>query len=73
MPRTARVVVAGVPHHVTQRGNRRQQTFFGPRDYQRYLAIAVETFADWAKLARQRACRGQSRARSEPTFADRLA
>ena len=24
MPRLARVVVPGVPHHVTQRGNRRQ-------------------------------------------------
>jgi putative transposase len=45
MPRTARVVIAQVPHHVTQRGNRRQTTFFEPRDYQRYLAIAAETFA----------------------------
>lgn len=28
MPRMARAVVASVPHHVTQRGNRRQRTFF---------------------------------------------
>ncbi|MFZ5626936.1 MAG: transposase, partial [Bacillota bacterium] len=28
MARIARVVAPGVPHHVTQRGNRRQQTFF---------------------------------------------
>jgi len=28
MARLARVVVPGVAHHVTQRGNRRQDTFF---------------------------------------------
>jgi len=28
MARLARVVVAGVPHHITERGNRRQQTCF---------------------------------------------
>ncbi len=28
MPRIARAVAAGIPHHVTQRGNRRQRTFF---------------------------------------------
>jgi putative transposase len=38
----ARVVVAGTPHHVTQRGNRRQQTFFGDADYIRYLQLAAE-------------------------------
>ena len=31
-----RVVVPGVPHHVTQRGNRRQQTFYGESDYALY-------------------------------------
>ncbi len=39
MARLARVVVAGVPHHVTQRGNRRQVTFFEDDDYRRYLAL----------------------------------
>lgn len=39
MPRTARIVVPDVAHHVTQRGNRRLQTFFGPEDYQRYLEL----------------------------------
>ena len=29
MARIARVVVPGYPHHVTQRGNRRQAVFFG--------------------------------------------
>ncbi len=28
MPRIARVVATGIPHHITQRGNRRQETFF---------------------------------------------
>ncbi len=32
MVRLARVVIPGVPHHVTQRGNRRQQTFFCEED-----------------------------------------
>jgi putative transposase len=45
MPRTARVVIAGTPHHLVQRGNRRQRTFFGDGDYRLYLAIAAEEFA----------------------------
>lgn len=39
MPRAARLVVPGVPHHVTQRGNRRQPTFFGEEDYALYLRL----------------------------------
>jgi putative transposase len=35
----ARVVVPGVPHHVTQRGNRRQQVFFCENDYGTYLRL----------------------------------
>jgi putative transposase len=38
MARLARVVVPGIPHHVTQRGNRRQKTFFCAGDYHRYRA-----------------------------------
>jgi putative transposase len=34
-----------MPHHVIQRGNRRQPTFFGPDDYRTYLDIATEAFA----------------------------
>ena len=37
--RLARVVVPGMPHHVTQRGNRRQETFFCDDDYQTYLDL----------------------------------
>ncbi len=32
MARIARVVAPGLPHHITQRGNRRQATFFGAED-----------------------------------------
>ena len=39
MARLARAVAAGVPHHVTQRGNRRQPTFFGDADYEMYRAL----------------------------------
>ena len=42
MARIARVVVPGLPHHVTQRGNRRMQTFFGEEDYRAYLSLAAE-------------------------------
>ncbi len=37
MARIARVVVPGLPHHIMQRGNRRQETFFIDDDYQEYL------------------------------------
>lgn len=43
MGRIARIVVPGCPHHVTQRGNRRQKTFFGPEDFQLYKRL----IADW--------------------------
>ena len=33
----------GVPHHVTQRGNRRQQTFFETADYRAYLDLMAES------------------------------
>ena len=42
MPRLARIVVPWMPHHVTQRGNRRQQTFFCDDDYRAYLALLPE-------------------------------
>jgi len=42
MARMARVVVPNYPHHVTQRGNRRQRTFFNKSDYQIYLELISE-------------------------------
>jgi putative transposase len=37
MPRSARIVVPDLPHHITQRGNRRQPIFFSDQDRRRYL------------------------------------
>ena len=42
MDRLARVVAPGVPHHVTQRGNRRQRTFFCDDDYKAYIELMAE-------------------------------
>lgn len=42
MARIARVIATGIPHHVTQRGNRRMTTFFRDEDYQAYIALMVE-------------------------------
>lgn len=39
MPRPARQVLPGVPHHVTQRGNCRQPIFFGDDDHAFYLSL----------------------------------
>lgn len=37
MARIARVVVPGFPHHIVQRGNRRQKVFFSDTDRKTYL------------------------------------
>lgn len=42
MARMARAVAPGILHHVTQRGNRRQQTFFNDEDYRSYLELMSE-------------------------------
>jgi putative transposase len=39
MARLARVVIPGLPHHVTQRGNRRERVFFSDDDYRYYLEL----------------------------------
>ena len=46
MARLARLVAAGLPHHVTQRGNRRQHVFFSEQDYRTYL----ELLREWSAL-----------------------
>jgi putative transposase len=43
MARLARVVAPGLPHHITQRGKCRQQTFFCDDDYHGY----VELMGQW--------------------------
>jgi len=41
MARIAGVVAPGLPHHITQRGNGRQETFFSNEDYQAYIDLMV--------------------------------
>ena len=45
MARRARIVLPGFPHHVTQRGNRRQQTFFEDADYALYRDLMAAACA----------------------------
>jgi putative transposase len=45
MARIARVVVPDAPHHVTQRGNRKEPTFFEDGDYRFYLNLLGECAA----------------------------
>ena len=40
--RLARLVIPGLPYHVTQRGNRRQQTFFEDGDFALYRDLLAE-------------------------------
>ena len=42
MARMARVVIPHIPHHVTQRGVRRMETFFDDEDYEMYLSLMHE-------------------------------
>ena len=42
MPRVARIVIPGCPHHVTQRGNNRQDVFLVDDDRRAYLEILRE-------------------------------
>jgi len=39
MSRIARIILEGVPYHVTQRGNGRQRVFFEDGDYSLYLDL----------------------------------
>lgn len=49
MARLARVVIPGLPHHVTQRGNGRQRVFFSDDDYALYLKL-LKTACTAAKV-----------------------
>ena len=42
MPRIARLVIPDVPHHITQRGNYKQNIFFGDSDRVKYLSLVAE-------------------------------
>lgn len=43
MARLPRLVIPGIPYHVTQRGNRRQQTFFEDADYALYRDLLAQS------------------------------
>jgi putative transposase len=58
MPRLARVVIPGLPHHVTQRGVQRRDVFFSDEDRLRYLEYVREaaerfgvTFWSWCLMS----------------------
>ncbi len=42
MPRIARIVAVGYPHHITQRGNNRQTVFFDDEDKSTYLKLLAK-------------------------------
>lgn len=39
MPRIARIIAPGYPHHITQQGNNRAEVFFDDEDRQTYLTL----------------------------------
>lgn len=49
MPRLARTVFAGVPHYITQRGNRREDVFYTDEDREIYLEW-LKTYCDLHKV-----------------------
>ena len=55
MARTARIVAPGMAHHITQRGNRKIETFLREEDYEVYLAL-MKTFCDRHRVRIQAYC-----------------
>ncbi|MBU0571315.1 MAG: transposase [Candidatus Omnitrophica bacterium] len=47
MARIARVVIPDYPHHIIQRGNRRQNVFFNDQDKEAYIAFLAEQIKKW--------------------------
>jgi putative transposase len=45
MPRIARAVATGFPHHVIQRGNNKEKVFFDNKDREQYLSL-LKRYAD---------------------------
>ena len=41
------MVIPEVPHHITQRGNRRLQTFFCDEDYEAYIDLMAQWCTHW--------------------------
>jgi hypothetical protein len=57
MPSIARTVFANLPHHITQRGNRREPVFFKDEDRIFYLSL----LKDYRKIKGVYVCRGRCR------------
>jgi putative transposase len=55
MPRPPRLILPGLPHHVTQRGNYRQDVFYRDEDRQSYLHMLKE-YARHYRIAIQAFC-----------------
>ena len=47
MPRIARAVASGFPHHVVQRGNNREKVFFNKEDKDKYLSLLKKYSDKW--------------------------
>ncbi len=47
MPRIARAVAAGFPHHIIQRGNNKEKVFFEKEDRQKYLELLKKYSDKW--------------------------
>jgi putative transposase len=47
MPRIARAVAVGFPHHIIQRGNNRQKVFFAQETRKKYLSLLKEYLEKW--------------------------
>ena len=68
MARIARFAVVGLPHHVTQRGNRREPVFFGDDDYELYRDLLAgqcrrQGVACWAYCLLTQPCLPHPRSR----------
>ncbi|MBN2224664.1 MAG: transposase [Deltaproteobacteria bacterium] len=46
MARIARLIVPDIPHHITQRGNRRQRVFYSDTDKKLYLRLLLDNSAE---------------------------
>jgi len=72
MPRLARIVMRDVPHHVTQRGNRREEVFFEDADRRRYLLLMLQQGHDEQVLSRLRMRTRTGRPAGNAAFVARL-
>jgi len=47
MPRIARAVAVGFPHHIIQRGNNKEKVFFDKKDREKYLLLLKKYSDKW--------------------------